>query len=46
MDGCFDLMHFGHYNAIRQAKELGDTLICGVVSTEAMRKGKGPNILE
>ena len=23
MDGCFDIMHSGHYNALRQAKTLG-----------------------
>jgi len=30
IDGCWDIMHSGHYNAIRQAKALGDTLIVGV----------------
>lgn len=24
LDGCFDMMHSGHYNALRQAKMLGD----------------------
>lgn len=34
MDGCFDLMHYGHANALRQAKALGDELVVGVVSDE------------
>ena len=34
IDGCFDLMHSGHFNAIRQAKELTEHLVVGVVSDE------------
>lgn len=26
LDGCFDMMHSGHYNAIRQAKQLTDQI--------------------
>ncbi|KAE8703171.1 Ethanolamine-phosphate cytidylyltransferase [Hibiscus syriacus] len=26
MDGCFDMMHYGHCNALRQARALGDQL--------------------
>ena len=36
MDGCFDLMHYGHANALRQAKALGDELVVGVVSDGEM----------
>ncbi|CAN4097457.1 unnamed protein product [Withania somnifera] len=45
VDGCFDLIHYGHANAIRQAKELGDELIVGVVSDEEIVANKGPPVL-
>jgi len=36
VDGCFDLMHYGHFNALRQAKSMCDVLVCGVCSTESI----------
>ncbi|EEC66861.1 hypothetical protein OsI_33354 [Oryza sativa Indica Group] len=45
MDGCFDLMHYGHANALRQAKLLGDQLVVGVVSDEEIVANKGPPVL-
>ncbi|KAL5769849.1 hypothetical protein ACOSP7_014003 [Xanthoceras sorbifolium] len=45
MDGCFDLMHYGHANALRQAKTLGDELVVGVVSDEEIIANKGPPVL-
>lgn len=45
MDGCFDLMHYGHANALRQAKSLGDELVVGVVSDEQIIANKGPPVL-
>eukprot|EP01017_Pseudomicrothorax_dubius_P015569 TRINITY_DN1789_c0_g1_i4.p1 TRINITY_DN1789_c0_g1~~TRINITY_DN1789_c0_g1_i4.p1 ORF type:complete len:129 (-),score=28.57 TRINITY_DN1789_c0_g1_i4:628-1014(-) len=41
MDGCFDLMHSGHFNAIRQAKQLGDVLVVGVISSKEIEINKG-----
>ncbi|KAK1367473.1 Ethanolamine-phosphate cytidylyltransferase [Heracleum sosnowskyi] len=45
MDGCFDLMHYGHANALRQAKALGDELVVGVVSDDQIIANKGPPVL-
>eukprot|EP01083_Nonionella_stella_P063064 163926_1 len=45
VDGCFDLMHSGHYNALRQAKALGGIVIAGVHSCEEILKHKGPPVL-
>lgn len=41
-DGCFDLVHFGHYNFIRQAAELGNELYAGVHNDEEILANKGP----
>lgn len=45
MDGCFDAMHFGHANALRQAKALGDVLIVGINPETEIRKHKGPPVM-
>eukprot|EP00744_Colponema_vietnamica_P004284 GILI01006429.1.p1 GENE.GILI01006429.1~~GILI01006429.1.p1 ORF type:complete len:456 (+),score=118.35 GILI01006429.1:45-1412(+) len=45
IDGCFDLMHSGHFNAIRQAKALGDILVVGVHSDEEITRNKGPPVI-
>lgn len=42
LDGCFDGFHFGHANAIRQAKLNGDVLIVGVHDDDEITRAKGP----
>jgi len=43
-DGCYDMVHFGHANSLRQAKALGDKLIVGVHTDEEITKHKGPPV--
>ena len=45
LDGVFDIIHSGHFNAIRQAKKLGDICLCGVNSDEDVLKVKGPTLM-
>ncbi|HEX7048447.1 MAG TPA: D-glycero-beta-D-manno-heptose 1-phosphate adenylyltransferase [Gammaproteobacteria bacterium] len=42
-NGCFDILHRGHVEFLRQARSLGDTLIVALNSDESIRaiKGKG-----
>ena len=41
LDGCYDLMHYGHANALRQAKEMGDVLVAGIHPSSEIEKHKG-----
>lgn len=41
MDGVFDLMHYGHSNALRQARAVGDVLVVGLVNDAEVVKNKG-----
>jgi len=43
-DGCYDMVHFGHANQIRQAKAMGEYLVVGVHSDEEILKHKGPPV--
>lgn len=45
MDGCFDLCHSGHFNAIRQARNAVHTLCIGPNSDQEILTHKGPTIL-
>jgi cytidyltransferase-like protein len=49
IDGCFDMMHSGHMNAVRQAKllaeEVGGTLVVGVHTAVDIEAAKGPPVM-
>lgn len=45
IDGCYDITHSGHFNAIRQAKTLCDILIVGVHTDEEIAHHKGPVVM-
>jgi rfaE bifunctional protein nucleotidyltransferase chain/domain len=40
-NGCFDILHRGHFEMIEYAKSLGDYLIVGIDSDEKVREDKG-----
>jgi rfaE bifunctional protein nucleotidyltransferase chain/domain len=41
--GSWDLLHVGQCRYLEEAKSLGDILVVGVSSNEAIRRVKGPN---
>lgn len=41
--GSWDLLHVGQCRYLERAKELGDILVVGVSSNDAIRRVKGPN---
>ncbi|KAI4471333.1 ethanolamine-phosphate cytidylyltransferase [Holotrichia oblita] len=43
-DGCYDMVHFGHANSLRQAKALGDWLVVGIHNDDEITKHKGPPV--
>ena len=45
IDGAFDLVHSGHFNAIRQAAALATKLVVGCNTDEDILVAKGPTIL-
>lgn len=45
-DGCFDMFHYGHANALRQSKALGSYLIVGVHSWLSINREKGLPVME
>lgn len=40
-NGCFDILHAGHCQYLRQARELGDRLIVAVNTDDSIRRLKG-----
>jgi len=42
-NGCFDLLHRGHVTYLESARNLGDALLVGLNSDEAVRELKGPD---
>ncbi|GLI58512.1 hypothetical protein VaNZ11_000248 [Volvox africanus] len=45
LDGCFDMMHYGHANALRQAKAVGDELVVGLINDAEILRCKGPPVM-
>lgn len=39
-------MHYGHANALRQARAMGDYLVVGVHSDAEIEKHKGPTVMK
>ncbi len=42
VNGCYDMLHFGHIRYLEQARALGDRLVVGVNSDASVQKLKGP----
>jgi D-beta-D-heptose 7-phosphate kinase/D-beta-D-heptose 1-phosphate adenosyltransferase len=41
INGCFDVLHYGHFKLIQYAASLGDTLIIGIDSDVRVKQLKG-----
>ena len=41
-NGCFDVLHRGHFEMFKYAKSFGDQLIVGIDSDQKVQNDKGP----
>ncbi|MBV9772795.1 MAG: D-glycero-beta-D-manno-heptose 1-phosphate adenylyltransferase [Gemmatimonadetes bacterium] len=42
-NGCFDILHRGHAEYLRAARQLGDVLVVGLNADDSVRRLKGPS---
>ena len=42
-NGCFDILHVGHIQYLKEARKLGDTLIVALNTDKSVQKMKGKN---
>lgn len=42
-NGCFDILHSGHIDLLRRARELGDALVVAINTDSSVVRIKGPN---
>ena len=42
-NGCFDILHRGHFEMLEYAKSLGDYLVVGIDSDQKVKNDKGWN---
>ena len=43
VNGCFDVLHRGHFELFKYAKSLGDVLVVGIDSDRKVKQDKGTN---
>lgn len=43
MNGCFDVLHYGHFRMIEYAASLGEMLVIGIDGDERIKQMKGTN---